>query len=148
MIPYASLVVPVHNEAELLKANTLALRDYLETHFNEYEIILVENGSVDGTYVIAHGLESLDVVRVVELPEPCLAEALKAGNIAAAGLDVYEKEPEILPVLLECENAVLVPHIGSASRETRAKMAKMAAGNIVEMLTGGTPPNCVNPEVL
>ncbi|HUV54403.1 MAG TPA: glycosyltransferase family 2 protein [Candidatus Krumholzibacteriaceae bacterium] len=76
----ASLVVPVHNEAGLLRVNTLALNEYLAQHFSRYEIILVENGSVDDTGKIAHELkETLDGVRVVELPEPCLGEALKEG---------------------------------------------------------------------
>ena len=80
--------------------------------------------------------------------EAALAQALESGAILAAGLDVYEDEPEVHPALLACENAVLVPHIGSGSRETRAKMAEMAAANIIARLTGETPPNCVNPEVL
>ena len=80
--------------------------------------------------------------------EAALASALKAGEIFAAGLDVYEQEPKVHPALLECENAVLVPHLGSASRDTRGKMAEIAAGNIVALLKGETPPNCVNPEVL
>ena len=80
--------------------------------------------------------------------EAALARALKTGEIFAAGLDVYEEEPAVHPELLDCENAVLVPHIGSATRETRAKMAEMAAQNIVAALKGETPPNLVNPEAL
>ena len=80
--------------------------------------------------------------------EAALAAALKAGDIFAAGLDVFEEEPRIHPELLTCENAVLVPHLGSASLETRARMAEIAASNIVARLQGKTPPNCVNPEVL
>jgi len=80
--------------------------------------------------------------------EAALARALKSGQIFAAGLDVYEDEPAVHPDLLECKNAVLVPHIGSATRETRSKMAHMAAQNIVARLKGQTPPNPVNPEVL
>ena len=80
--------------------------------------------------------------------EAALAHALESGAIFAAGLDVYEDEPKVHPALLACENAVLVPHIGSGSRDTRAKMAEMAAANIIARLTGKTPPNCVNPEVL
>ena len=80
--------------------------------------------------------------------EEALAAALRAGEIFAVGLDVYEEEPMIHPDLLACENAVLVPHIGSATVETRGKMAKMAAANIVAVLRGETPPNCVNPEIL
>jgi len=77
-----------------------------------------------------------------------LAQALQSGAIAAAGLDVLEEEPDVHPGLLACENAVLLPHVGSASRETRAKMAEMAAANIIAHLNGERPPNCVNPEVL
>jgi glyoxylate reductase len=80
--------------------------------------------------------------------EAALARALKSGQIFAAGLDVYEDEPAIHPGLLTCENAVLVPHIGSATHETRSKMAHMAAQNIVARLKGQTPPNPVNPEIL
>jgi len=80
--------------------------------------------------------------------EAALATALKSNEIFAAGLDVYENEPQVHPKLLDCENAVIIPHLGSASRATRAKMAEMAAGNIVAYFRGDTPPNCVNPEVL
>ncbi|NIA13918.1 MAG: D-glycerate dehydrogenase [Nitrospiraceae bacterium] len=80
--------------------------------------------------------------------EAALANALRTGEIFAAGLDVYEEEPAIHPGLMACENAVLVPHIGSATVETRGKMSEMAAANIVAVIKGETPPNCVNPEVL
>jgi len=80
--------------------------------------------------------------------EKALAKALKAGEIAGAGLDVYEKEPEVAPELLQLDNVVLAPHLGSATIETRSKMATMAAGNLVAMLKGEEPPNIVNPEVL
>jgi glyoxylate reductase len=80
--------------------------------------------------------------------EAALAAALQAGEIFAAGLDVYEDEPRVHPDLLECSNAVLVPHLGSATHETRSRMAEIAARNIVARLRGQTPPNCVNPEAL
>lgn len=80
--------------------------------------------------------------------EAALVDALKSGEIHAAGLDVFEDEPKIHPGLLDCENAVLIPHLGSATEETRGKMAQIAASNIVARLQGKTPPNCVNPEVL
>ena len=80
--------------------------------------------------------------------EAALADALQTGEIFGAGLDVFEEEPKVHPALLTCENAVLAPHLGSGSRETRAKMAEMAASNIVARLRGEDPPNCVNPEVL
>ncbi len=80
--------------------------------------------------------------------EEALAEALENKHIFAAGLDVYEEEPEVHPKLLELENVVLAPHIGSASIETRDKMAELAAKNVVAVLRGETPPNPVNPEAM
>lgn len=76
--------------------------------------------------------------------EAALAEALAEGRIFAAGLDVYEEEPKVHPNLLELENVVLAPHIGSASIETRKRMAAMAAENIVVALSGGDPLNAIN----
>jgi glyoxylate reductase len=80
--------------------------------------------------------------------EKALVRALKEKKIAGAGLDVYEKEPEVEPDLIPMKNVVLVPHIASASYETRLKMAMMAAENLVAGLTGKRPPNLVNQEVL
>lgn len=80
--------------------------------------------------------------------EAALADALEAGAIAAAGLDVFEKEPEVHPKLLQLENALIVPHIASASVATRTRMCLMAAENMVAGLARDRPPNIVNPEVL
>lgn len=80
--------------------------------------------------------------------EQALADALRTGEIFAAGIDVFEEEPTINADLLRCENAVLLPHVGSATFETRGKMAEVAARNIIARLRGERPPNCVNPEVL
>jgi len=82
------------------------------------------------------------------IDEAALVKALKEGWIAGAGLDVYEFEPKLVPGLAECENAVLLPHIASASVETRTKMAIMAAENLLAVLAGRMPPNPVNPEVM
>jgi lactate dehydrogenase-like 2-hydroxyacid dehydrogenase len=71
--------------------------------------------------------------------EAALADALEEGIIFAAGLDVYEEEPEVHPKLLELENVVLAPHIGSASIETRDRMAELAAENLVAILRGEEP---------
>ncbi len=71
--------------------------------------------------------------------EEALVEALREKKIFAAGLDVYEQEPKVHPGLLELENVVLAPHIGSASRETRGKMAELAAKNLVLALQGKEP---------
>jgi glyoxylate reductase len=81
------------------------------------------------------------------LDEAALVDALKNGRIAGAGLDVFEREPQIHPGLLDLENAILAPHIASASLETRTAMALMAAENVVAALRGQRPPNVVNPEV-
>ena len=76
--------------------------------------------------------------------EEALIKALRDKKIAAAGLDVFENEPEIPAELLELENAVLLPHIGSASIETRTKMALMAAENAIAVIQGTEPPARVN----
>ena len=68
--------------------------------------------------------------------EGALADALENGRIFAAGLDVYEEEPKVHPKLLGLENVVLAPHIGSASMETRDKMATLAAENVRAVLSG------------
>jgi glyoxylate reductase len=80
--------------------------------------------------------------------ETALVSALKQGKIAGAGLDVYEKEPRLSPGLSRLENAVLLPHIGSATADTRGQMAVLAAKNAVAILRGKRPPNIVNPQVL
>jgi glyoxylate reductase len=71
--------------------------------------------------------------------EAALAEALRAGTIAGAGLDVFEREPEVHGTLLGLENVVLVPHLGSATVETRTAMGVLAARNVVAALRGGAP---------
>ncbi len=68
--------------------------------------------------------------------ERALAEALRDGVIAGAGLDVYEREPQVEPLLLELENVVLLPHIASASERTRTRMAVRAAENILAFMDG------------
>ena len=79
--------------------------------------------------------------------EEALVEALTKGEIAGAGLDVFEKEPQISPNLTGLANVVLAPHIGSATGETRVRMAMLAARNLIEMLAGERPANVVNPEI-
>ncbi len=80
--------------------------------------------------------------------EKALVQALQARGIAGAGLDVFEREPDIEPGLLAMENVVLLPHIASASLNTRTRMATMASENIVAHAHGQRPPNILNPEVL
>jgi glyoxylate reductase len=80
--------------------------------------------------------------------EAALVDALREGKIAGAGLDVYEDEPEVHPGLLELDNVVLLPHLGSATIETRTAMGVLAARNAVAVVRGERPPTPVNPEVL
>ncbi len=77
-----------------------------------------------------------------------LARAVKERRIAAAGLDVFEGEPAVLPELLTVPNVVLTPHIASATVPTRRAMADLAADNLIAVLTTGKPVTPVNPEVL
>jgi len=81
------------------------------------------------------------------IDEKALVKALKSGKIAGAGLDVYENEPVVEKELIELPNTLLLPHIGSATGETREKMATIAAENIIAALSGKRPKYVVNPEV-
>ena len=79
--------------------------------------------------------------------EAALAEALEKHVIAGAGIDVFEDEPRVHPMLLQLENVVVAPHIASASVDTRRKMSMMAAENAVAALEGRRPPNLLNAEL-
>jgi glyoxylate reductase len=79
--------------------------------------------------------------------EKALVKALSEGEIMGAGLDVFEDEPLLAPGLAELDNVVIAPHIASATNETRAKMATMAAEGCISVLTGKMPENLVNKEV-
>jgi glyoxylate reductase len=80
--------------------------------------------------------------------EEALAGALEAGTIFAAGIDVYEREPEVHPRLLAAPRTVLLPHIGSASVATRTRMARVASEGVRAVLAGERPANVVNPGVV
>ena len=86
----------------------------------------------------------VNIARGPIVDEPALARALLEGRIAGAGLDVYEKEPEVHPDLLKCPNAVLIPHIGSATIETRTRMGMIAAENLLAGVAGRVPPLALN----
>ncbi len=75
--------------------------------------------------------------------EAALADALRSGRIAGAGLDVYEEEPRVHPDLLACDRALVLPHLGSATTGTRERMAMMAIENLLSALDGRRPPNVV-----
>lgn len=80
--------------------------------------------------------------------EAALVKALKEEEIWGAGLDVFEDEPKIAPGLSDLDNVVIVPHIASATMDTRLKMGAIAVGNIIKVLNGQQPDTCVNPDVL
>ncbi len=73
---------------------------------------------------------------------------MKEKEIRGSGLDVFEDEPQIAPGLSDLDNVVIVPHIASATMDTRLKMGAIAIGNIIKVLNGQLPDTCVNPEVL
>jgi glyoxylate reductase len=75
--------------------------------------------------------------------EEALAAALHGDRLFAAGLDVFEREPEVHPNLLSAPRAVVLPHIGSGSQATRTRMARLAASAVATVLDGGVPPNVV-----
>jgi glyoxylate reductase len=85
----------------------------------------------------------INTARGALVDEVALCEALEAGHLAGAGLDVYEHEPEIEPRLLAIRSAVLLPHIGSATVETRNDMARLAATNVLEFFRGRQPQHRV-----
>lgn len=81
------------------------------------------------------------------IKEDDLVTALSSGEIAGAGLDVYENEPAMAPGLAELDNVVVLPHIGSATHASRTDMATLAARNLIAMLKGQKPETCLNPEL-
>ena len=92
------------------------------------------------------GAVLINAARGPIVDERALAAALQAGEIAAAGLDVYEHEPRVEPALLELNNVVLSPHLGSATVETRTAMAELAARNAISVLGGLGPLTPVAPQ--
>ncbi|MFX1260571.1 MAG: 2-hydroxyacid dehydrogenase [Promethearchaeota archaeon] len=133
-----------------------ALRTDLETLLRESDVVSVHVPLTDDT----RGMIGIDELQMMKpsavlvntsrgpvIDEDALTQALETGLIAGAGLDVFTEEP--IPMksrLLKLDNVVILPHIGSASIDTRAKMAKMSAANLIAALQGETPPNIVNPE--
>ncbi len=121
--------------------------DYLSLHvpLTEQTTHLVD------TSVLAKMKSSAILINTARGPvvdEAALVSALKSGDIAGAGLDVFEKEPTLAPGLAELSNTVLLPHIGSATVPVRAEMSRLSALNAIAMAEGETPPHLVNPEVL
>jgi glyoxylate reductase len=90
----------------------------------------------------------INTARGAIVDEAALVRALKGKKIAGAGLDVFEHEPKVSAELKKMKNVVIVPHLGSATTEVREEMAGIVVDNILALLEGRRPPNCVNPEVL
>ena len=90
----------------------------------------------------------VNIARGGIVDDAALAKALREKRIGAAGLDVFEGEPQVHPDLLACSNVVLTPHIASATLPTRRAMAQLAADNLVGFLVNGQPLTPLNPEVL
>ena len=129
------------------KATLLAQADHLVlvlpyTPENHHCIAAAELAQMKPTATLTN------IARGGIVDDAALAQALREGRIAAAGLDVFEGEPALNPALLTVPNIVLTPHIASASVATRRAMADLAADNLIAALTGGTPPTPINADVL
>ena len=133
---------------ERLKVSYLPLNKLLKTS----DIITLHPPLTSQTYhlidqkefqLMKPGAYLINASRGPIVNEKALVEALKRKNIAGAGLDVYENEPRIEPELLEMDNVVLLPHIGSATLETRTKMAMIAIENVLQGVYGEKPTNSV-----
>lgn len=90
----------------------------------------------------------INTARGPVIDEQALVHALRHGIIGGAGLDVFEREPELMPGLNELTNVVLTPHIGTSTLDTRVEMGEMCTRNIFALLDGKVPPNCLNIEVI
>ena len=88
--------------------------------------------------------DSIHTARGKVVDDQALVEALKEGSIAGAALDVYENEPALTEGMTKLENLMLLPHIGSASHETRNIMANLVADNVLDVLQN-KPPRCLVP---
>lgn len=129
------------------KETLLKESDYLSLHLplladTKHYIGEKELGKMKPTAIL------INAARGPLIDEKALVQALKNKVIFAAGLDVFEDEPKLAPGLAELENAVIVPHIASATIQTRLAMGKIAINNVISVLNCEAPQTCINPEVL
>jgi glyoxylate reductase len=113
--------------------------------------LLPETHHLIGTRELAlmrPGSYLINTARGSVVDEDALVEALRSGHLEGAGLDVYEREPDLALGLAELPNATLLPHLGSATVETRGRMAELAALNAIAVIRGEPVPHMVNPEVV
>jgi glyoxylate reductase len=133
--------------AEFVSADRLfAESDFISLHVP----LLPETGGLASTKHLAQMKPSAFLINTSRGPivdEAALVAALEAKTIAGAALDVYEKEPQVHPGLVNRSDVILAPHIASASLETRTKVAVMAVENVLAALDGRRPPNALNPEL-
>jgi glyoxylate reductase len=125
----------------------LALADFVSIHTN----LTPETRHLFGAEAFRAMKQTAVVVNTSRGPvidETALADALGAGEIFGAGLDVFEHEPEVEPRLLELENAVVIPHLGSATVDTRNAMGDLVVDNVFAAIDGTRPPTLLNPGVL
>ena len=135
-------------EAEFVDRDTLfRSSDFLSVHvpLNSETRHLISKENLQNMKRTAY---LINTSRGPVVDEAALAEALRTGVIAGAGLDVFEHEPKVCPALIPLKNVVLAPHIGSATIETRTRMAMIAAKNVVALFEGQRPPNALNAETL
>ncbi len=116
----------------------------LHTDLNEATRLLIDEAALEKMKSTAY---LINTARGPIVDERALVDALRSEAIAGAGLDVFEDEPTMAPGLAELDNVVILPHIASASRDTRNKMATMCADNAVAHAKLEKAPNCVNPDV-
>jgi len=129
------------------KATLLRESDYLSLHLP----LLPDTHHYIGAAELAAMKQSAVLINAARGPlvdEKALVAALKDGVIWGAGLDVFEDEPTLAPGLAELENVVIVPHIASATRQTRLAMGEIVTDNVIRVLNGEAPLNCINPQVL
>jgi glyoxylate reductase len=129
------------------KATLLRESDYLSLHLplqpdTHHYIGTAELAAMKPTAVL------INAARGPLVDEKALVAALKEKVIWGAGLDVFEDEPVLAPGLAELDNVVIVPHIASATTQTRLAMGKIATDNVIRVLSGEAPLNCINPQVL
>lgn len=137
---------------EHIEAFGAVFKDTVDAVMKEADVVSVHVPLLDSTTHLINaerlammkpGAYLVNTSRGPVVDEAALVEALKTGPIRAVGLDVYEEEPALKPGLAEQRNAVLTPHIASASQETRDKMSELAAQAIIDHLSGKTPEHVV-----